>query len=78
MIVYILIVVLIYFAASYISVRNNLSQLMQISWSQYFSQSDSRSHTYRVEKMIDENMGIFQEYIIKILEDKIKQNITAE
>ena len=23
-------------------------------------------------------MGIFQEYIIKILEDKINQNITAE
>ena len=37
MVIYILIVIVIYFATSYISVRNNLSQLMQISWSQYFS-----------------------------------------
>ena len=69
----------VYFSSLYISIRNNLSQLSQVSWSQYFSQTDSRTHKYQVEKMIDVNMGMFQEYIIKnILEVKKEGREGAE
>ena len=51
---------------------------MQVSWAQYFDQDDIRTTTYYVEKTIDENMGIFHEYLIKNLLEKQSENTTVD
>lgn len=43
---------------------------MQMNWAQYFEQDDNRTQAYYVEKVIDENMGVFHEYVIKNLLEK--------
>ena len=54
-----LIILAVYSSTSYISVKNNLSNLNNPSWAQYFDQDDIRTQAFYVEKMIDENMGMF-------------------
>ena len=74
----ILIILATYMSASYITVKNNLNNLTQVSWAQYFAQEDNRTQSYYVEKMIDVNMGMFQDYVHKNLIEKQGPNSTFD